>query len=538
MECYNGVCILSPDVIFCWLCTYNTNRVFYVSVFGGGIVSREDALQCEIRAYRVDPAGCAVIGSDGTRAAFGAWIDSLEPAFGRGQLETLLRGESREAEFAIQKGGEVHCLRARREGDIILLRDLTAEESASKRAVMLEVLRSTGIVCLDYDVERDELTTFGASGETMFRDFSRGEYGALVRATLASGSVSGSVNVDGRRMSYTLVQGDRDHPIRYAGAVIPERLDSMRAEDDPAYLKVCGRADLSPLAIDRWRIERYRLLGEDENTVTFDYDPVKDTLIYSVPIKESGRAEITIDDFLGTLSTNRRIAPESRDVVRNAMLRSINSATSGSYEYRVDFYGAGYQWHRARFVSAADQNGAVYRVVGRADEIEKEMADREDLMKCALTDGVTGLFNRRTAQRLIDHVLSEARDSRFDALFVIDIDDFKRINDTRGHLEGDVVLMAVADAIRAVFREEDIKGRYGGDEFIVYMRAFSDPNLPSAVARRLMNKLAEGRSCASCSVGVTLVTECADFDAVFTRADKALYRAKSVSKSCFSMYGE
>jgi diguanylate cyclase (GGDEF)-like protein len=245
-----------------------------------------------------------------------------------------------------------------------------------------------------------------------------------------------------------------------------------------------------------------------------------------------------VDGYLANLSECGRIAPESHEICRTNMLRALNAPTSGCFEYRADFFGEGYHWYRLRYVSAAGADGGVYRVVGRADEIEKEMADRADLMKSALTDAVTGLYNRRMAQRLIESALAEPVMHRCDALFVIDIDDLKRINDTYGHLHGDAALIKVADAIRAVFREEDVKGRFGGDEFIVYMRSFTDPALPGAVARRLMNRLAANRGEVSCSVGVALVKEKSRFEDVFARADGALYQAKRASKRCFAMSGE
>jgi diguanylate cyclase (GGDEF)-like protein len=398
---------------------------------------------------------------------------------------------------------------------------------------MCEVFRATGIVCFDYNAEMDELTAVSAMGERVIADFSKGEYGPLVRAVLSSDANSGSIAIKCGRVWYMRAPTGANVPRKCVGALFPfdGRAESdLDRTSDMAYTGICDE--------DRRRFERYRLLGEDASVVTFDYDPKADALVYSMFAGCGARVESTVRGYLENLTANGRVAPESREICRANMLHALRAPMSGSFEYRANFFGEGYRWYRLRYVSAADADGCVYRVVGCADEIEKEMADRADLMKGALTDGVTGLYNRRTAQRLIELALTEPVVQRYDALFVIDIDDFKRINDTRGHLQGDAALLQVANVIRAVFREDDIKGRYGGDEFIIYMRAFSDPALPGVVARRLMNRLAVNRCEVSCSVGVALVSEKAQFDDVFARADGALYRAKNASKSCFAMSRE
>lgn len=492
-----------------------------------------DSWFCEDFAFRLDSARRAVVCPRGKCMSYDEWLDMVAPVLGRRRLERLLCAESGNAEFTARRGSEVRCLRACRSEDAITLSDVTAEDYAVKQDVIREVFRSTGVACFDYDVALDEMTIACADGDYVVPDFSKGEYGSLVRAVLASDAQSGSAVIELGRVWYTRASVGADGPRKYVGALIPifMRVQShLDSGGDVAYTDICDE--------ERRRFERYRLLGEDAGVVTLDYDPKADVLVYSLSNPGGTRLESTVQGYLENLAMSRRVAPESHEVCRANMLHALNTPTGGSFEYRADFFGEGYRWYRLRYVSVADAEGRVYRVVGRADEIEKEMADRADLMKSALIDAVTGLYNRRTAQRLIESALAEPVASRYGALFVIDIDDFKRINDTHGHLAGDAALLQVADAIRAVFREEDVKGRFGGDEFVVYMRAFSDAGLPGTVARRLMNRLAMDRSDVTCSVGVALVREKSQFEDAFVRADGALYRAKHASKSCFAMSTE
>lgn len=442
---------------------------------------------------------------------------------------------ARREEWPLHESGgraALHCVQVLREADRSVCADAAVGRDAT-RTEMDEGLRTTGVVCFAYDAELDELTALRGLDARVAAAFSAGEYGALVRAVLAAGGRSGTVTTRLGRLWYARAPHGGDGAHRYVGMFFPadpQDESHLDTAGDLAYTGCCDE--------ERRRLERYRLLGEDASVLTFDYDPRSDTLLYSVCPEDGMRVENTVRGYLANLAACRRIAPESREVCRTNLLRAMDRPVGGSFEYRADFFGEGYRWYRLRYVSVADEAGVVSRVVGRADEIENEMTDRAELLKSALTDAVTGLYNRRTVQRLIESALEEPSVSRLDALFMIDIDDFKRINDTLGHLRGDAVLLGVADAIRAVFRAEDIKGRFGGDEFIVYMRSFADPALPGAVARRLMDYLAAERAGVSCSVGFALVKEKSRFEDVFARADEALYQVKHVRKLSRAMGGE
>lgn len=119
---------------------------------------------------------------------------------------------------------------------------------------------------------------------------------------------------------------------------------------------------------------------------------------------------------------------------------------------------------------------------------------------------------------------------------VLGIDDFKRVNDTYGHQEGDRVLRRLGALLQQGFHEDDVIGRIGGDEFLVLMK---DIDAYSARERavEIVDKLARSLSShpelrATCSAGLAIAPEDSkDFDAVFARADQALYQAKQQGKN-------
>jgi diguanylate cyclase (GGDEF)-like protein len=122
-----------------------------------------------------------------------------------------------------------------------------------------------------------------------------------------------------------------------------------------------------------------------------------------------------------------------------------------------------------------DDKGRVYSIIGKLIDINEEETEKKKLIKKSQTDGLTGIYNATTARNLITERIKSAKPNAKDALIVIDCDKYKDINDLYGHLQGDKVLVNISKSLTKTFRETDIIGRIGGDEFCVYMR-----NIPSS----------------------------------------------------------
>jgi diguanylate cyclase (GGDEF)-like protein len=159
----------------------------------------------------------------------------------------------------------------------------------------------------------------------------------------------------------------------------------------------------------------------------------------------------------------------------------------------------------------------------------------DDANKKAQTDALTGLSNRRLLESRTGRVLSDEDDARMHALVLIDIDLFKQINDTYGHLRGDGVLKALANALRQSFRSSDVIARIGGDEFAVFCIGIGGLKQIAMVMSRLMDKWhgvelvnEDGTSFrATLSIGVSIAPrDGADYRTLFDKADTALYESK------------
>lgn len=159
----------------------------------------------------------------------------------------------------------------------------------------------------------------------------------------------------------------------------------------------------------------------------------------------------------------------------------------------------------------------------------------EQLEQLASTDPLTGLANRRHVQQSLERSFAESTRYGTDlACLMIDLDKFKRLNDTLGHQQGDRLLQTCAKVLNANCRRSDVAGRYGGDEFVVLL-PHTGPELAQQVARRIQQQFrndvaALGPEHAVCSMSVGLacvsISKPASADQLVALADAALYRAK------------
>jgi len=178
-------------------------------------------------------------------------------------------------------------------------------------------------------------------------------------------------------------------------------------------------------------------------------------------------------------------------------------------------------------------------------EIEKRVQIESILQVLATTDDLTNLLNRRHFFELAEKELTRAkRYQQHFSLLIIDIDNFKTINDKYGHLSGDRVLHVVARCIRQNSRNVDISGRYGGDEFVILLPE-TQPAFTQIFAERLCQIIpTELKEMEEITIPITLSIGIANFsgeanitfDKLLDRADEALYAAKQAGRNQFAVW--
>lgn len=174
----------------------------------------------------------------------------------------------------------------------------------------------------------------------------------------------------------------------------------------------------------------------------------------------------------------------------------------------------------------------------RVEEIVKE---KEKFQVKAELDLMTGLYNKATVERLMQDRL--AANDTWNALFVIDIDNFKQVNDSEGHLVGDHTIRIIADLISGHFRKTDLIGRIGGDEFAVFMIDLPSRDLARRKAEELIGLLRYKPNITipanvTVSIGLAFTEKKPySYQELFVKADKALYCAKKNGKGQYAEYG-
>nr|WP_308495301.1 GGDEF domain-containing protein [Duganella qianjiadongensis] len=200
-------------------------------------------------------------------------------------------------------------------------------------------------------------------------------------------------------------------------------------------------------------------------------------------------------------------------------------------QMNTDYLSAAPVWHQAIFIF-----GFVYIVVTKLGFVQMCKIKAESMIaQQSLTDGLTGLANRRAFDNALQIALnSAARDGRPFSVVLVDLDHFKALNDCFGHLAGDAALVAFGQRLRTGLRLQDDAFRYGGEEFCVLLPN-TDATEAAVVAGRLCAKVAlaeqNGHPAQTASFGVAIWRRGDTADTLIGRADDALYRAKSLGRN-------
>jgi diguanylate cyclase (GGDEF)-like protein len=193
----------------------------------------------------------------------------------------------------------------------------------------------------------------------------------------------------------------------------------------------------------------------------------------------------------------------------------------------------------AHHVAAAMQTGRLEQSVAELRGMES------DLLFELQHEPLTGLFNRSAFTRRVRETVGRVSDGRLAALCFVDLDDFKTVNDTRGHATGDMLLRIVGQRLQSSMRSHDIASRLGGDEFAVLFHPLNGRDEAASAASRLLECLREPIDTddgeplyPSVSIGIAMVSPNDDVQTIFSRADSAMYRAKALGKGRVEFDGQ
>ena len=228
--------------------------------------------------------------------------------------------------------------------------------------------------------------------------------------------------------------------------------------------------------------------------------------------------------------------PDDRDEVAAAIARFDEGGEVLDVEVRVRPAGAtGYRTVRMLARGVRDEHGALRDVVGSMEDITERKALQQRISHAATHDPLTGLANRAHLVAELDRRLAASFSARDPlAVLFVDLDGFKRVNDSLGHTAGDQLLVMLAERLQAQARTGDLVSRFGGDEFVVVAEQTGGPDGALGMAHRMLHALAAPAEIAGtqmrprASIGVALAVDRDSTSETLLRdADAAMYEAKS-----------
>ncbi|MEG2199704.1 MAG: diguanylate cyclase, partial [Anaerovorax sp.] len=235
--------------------------------------------------------------------------------------------------------------------------------------------------------------------------------------------------------------------------------------------------------------------------------------------------------------------PEDHTIVSKAMDELTKNGKT-SYEARLRRFDNRYIWSRIDLSLSLDALNEPSRLIGFMSDIDDVKKQTERLESKVQTDPMTGLYNKMAMATLANKIILNPS-KRHHALLVLDVDNFKGINDTLGHAFGDLVLIDIATKMKTSFRDGDIVGRMGGDEFAILMKNVSDTSSvlkkATALSRALRQTYAGEKKdyTISCSIGIIMIdSNQHGFETLYGKADAALYKAKENGKDQVVLYQE
>lgn len=284
--------------------------------------------------------------------------------------------------------------------------------------------------------------------------------------------------------------------------------------------------------------QMYQMLLEETGTIIFYYDTENDRLTYYHP--SAGNNELkTVNGIMDDSSLFTLLEKSDRD--KFVKVLSKLSFNAGTDELLVSLHVNGYpRRYQCFFKSISDEDGKVYRIFGKIEDVDDEIARLETIRAKAMYDSLcVDIYNKATTEELIKAELAGGQGAG-GALIMIDVDDFKSINDRLGHMFGDEFLKKFATTVKGEFRDSDIVGRYGGDEFFVFINHAS-AELAEKKCRRILEQVLKIEipeiGGVKSSIGIAPVTaQNRDYRQLLKQADSALYTAKNRGKNQVVMF--
>lgn len=280
----------------------------------------------------------------------------------------------------------------------------------------------------------------------------------------------------------------------------------------------------------RLSLDRHQIIVNQTTDIIFEWDIPNDTLLFS----PNWRKKFGYDAISEEISRRIPLSPNIHPDDIPCFVKIMKDIAAGTPYSESEF--------RIRVTTQFDADGRPIKAVGVIVDIDNEKKQVQVLLNQAQKDALTGLYNKEITRTMVERLRTANPAGALQAMLILDIDHFKKVNDTYGHLAGDSLLSDVAATIKANLREHDIAGRIGGDEFLIFLSQVSDRTDITKRVEMLLDKLGmitpeKGAAPISCSIGAVIPDfDETDYRTIYKHADLALYARKNSGRSGFTLY--
>lgn len=337
----------------------------------------------------------------------------------------------------------------------------------------------------------------------------------------------------------------KSKPFRWVN-LIAASLDNAGSEDFPVANFVLN--DVTSLKFAEMKAEleakKYDIISDISEEIPFEYEILTDTITYAKKYENIfGRKSIyrhPVRKFMDA----EYVSPDTLENFAGIFEAANHGNSIHSTEYKLRSKTGNFEWYYSTFSLIRNENGEPLRAVGLLRNIDTLKKEQESLLKRAQTDAMTGLLNKTTTETFVREHLKEIQSGAYDIVILIDIDDFKNINDTYGHLTGDEVIIDIAHTLMRFTFNDGFVGRIGGDEFLVYLPNILDTTLACEKAEKYANELRRkypgdnGKPKVTLSIGIAATDVPIPYSDLMEHADAAVYQAKINGKNGFVLYDD
>lgn len=340
-----------------------------------------------------------------------------------------------------------------------------------------------------------------------------------------------SLQQDGS-MKWILINGNKTDEVYQSGS-----------KSVPVY--ACIATDITTLMVEYKKLEQkndyQRVIAELSKDLFFEYEIASDTLTFTEQYREITGGNPVITGFRNKLGKANKIHADERPVVAEMYTSLMSGRKQVRFEVRLLTKEGDYSWYTCYASIILDENRNPYKVVGKLST-SRVVARESKVQARSALDPLTQVYSKETAEAMIREALSQQDKEALGALLLIDIRNYKGLDEIMKATSGDNLLGQIGKMLRNKFRLTDIIGRTGVSEFVVYLKDLPSDKIAYEIADSLCAEISglypyeHTRNGLYASIGIAFAKGEIQYQTLYANANTALVMAKKVSSASFEVF--